>query len=102
MDTPYTVAQVKFNNGDGALLCNGCSVILSYGHHHRDVEHYCGDCYRSNIIYNSRDFNLENITRFEYITKNGRELVQYLSDDEKFDISIQDDGQTMKLFKVTP
>lgn len=38
-------AEVKFNNGHGACLCNNCSVILSYGFDHRDVDRYCGDCY---------------------------------------------------------
>ena len=37
--------EIKYNNGNGACLCNECSVILSYGFHHRDVERYCKDCY---------------------------------------------------------
>lgn len=40
----YQHAVVKFNSGTGALLCNGCSIILAYGFRHRDVEHYCKDC----------------------------------------------------------
>lgn len=39
-------AEVKFNNGAGACLCNGCRVILSYGIDHVDVERYCHDCYK--------------------------------------------------------
>lgn len=40
----YDHAEVKFNGGTGALLCNGCSVILEYGFNHKDCEHYCEDC----------------------------------------------------------
>ena len=40
----YKHAQVKFNGGTGALLCNQCRVILAYGFKHKDVEHYCKDC----------------------------------------------------------
>jgi hypothetical protein len=39
-------AILKLNGGRGALLCNGCSVILSYGSdHNTKTEHYCGECY---------------------------------------------------------
>jgi len=37
-------ANVKFNNGSGALLCDGCSVIIAYGHDHEDKLHFCTDC----------------------------------------------------------
>ena len=40
----YNHAVVKFNNGNGALLCNSCSVILAYGFDHEDKEHYCEKC----------------------------------------------------------
>jgi hypothetical protein len=40
----YDHAEVKFNGGTGALLCNGCSVVLEYGFNHKDCEHYCEDC----------------------------------------------------------
>lgn len=40
-------AIIKLNGGRGALLCNGCNVILSYGmDHNTKTEHYCGECYR--------------------------------------------------------
>ena len=40
-------AIIKLNGGRGALLCNGCNVILSYGSdHNTKTEHYCGECYR--------------------------------------------------------
>ena len=35
---------VKFINGNGALLCNGCHVIIAYGFDHEDKEHYCSEC----------------------------------------------------------
>jgi len=37
-------ANVKFNNGDGALLCNACRVIIAYGHDHEDRLHFCESC----------------------------------------------------------
>ena len=44
MRKPYKHAVVKFNNGNGALLCNNCSVIIAYGHNHEDRKHYCPMC----------------------------------------------------------
>jgi len=44
----YKQAIVKFNNGNGALLCNGCSTILAYGFKHEDREHYCTMCMSGN------------------------------------------------------
>lgn len=44
-DDDYTKAEVKFNNGRGACLCNQCGMILSYGVDHNDVERYCDVCY---------------------------------------------------------
>lgn len=41
----YEHAEVKFNGGRGACLCNRCSVILSYGTDHEDIDRYCGECY---------------------------------------------------------
>lgn len=41
----YTKADVRFNNGNGACVCNQCGVILSYGVDREDVERYCGECY---------------------------------------------------------
>jgi hypothetical protein len=38
-------AIIKFNNGVGALLCNGCSTILKLGtDHDRTIEHLCAPC----------------------------------------------------------
>ena len=45
MDSKYKKAEVKFNSGVGARICNGCGYILSYGFDHTDVEGYCGNCY---------------------------------------------------------
>jgi len=44
MNTKYKHAIVKFNNGNGALLCNTCRVIMEYGFDHEDTEHRCGQC----------------------------------------------------------
>lgn len=41
----YKKVEVKLNGGRGACLCNRCSVILSYGMNHEDVDRYCGSCY---------------------------------------------------------
>ncbi len=40
----YDRAIVKFNNGNGALLCNRCWTIIAEGFRHEDVEHYCAEC----------------------------------------------------------
>jgi hypothetical protein len=40
----YKLAEVKFNNGDGALLCNRCSIIIECGFDHEDKLHFCEDC----------------------------------------------------------
>lgn len=40
----YKHAIVKFNNGNGALLCNNCSVIIATGTKHEDKKHYCSKC----------------------------------------------------------
>ena len=37
-------AIVKYNNGNGALLCNSGHVILRYGFDHVDAIHYCDKC----------------------------------------------------------
>lgn len=38
------LAIVKFNGGRGALLCNGCHIILDTGFNHQDQEHFCEHC----------------------------------------------------------
>ena len=40
----YKLAEVKFNNGMGALLCNRCSIIIEYGFDHEDKFHFCEKC----------------------------------------------------------
>lgn len=40
----YYRAVVKFNNGNGALLCNRCWIIIATGFRHKDAEHYCAGC----------------------------------------------------------
>lgn len=41
MDDPTTIAIIKFNGGQGALLCNQCRRILATGFDHEDREHFC-------------------------------------------------------------
>ena len=50
MSKGYTTAQVKYNNGNGALLCNNCSVIVDYGFLHEDRLHYCDECYANSHL----------------------------------------------------
>ena len=40
----YHQADVRFNGGEGALLCNACHIILAYGYKHEDKIHLCDDC----------------------------------------------------------
>lgn len=44
----YKNAVVKFNNGNGALLCNKCRYIISYSFNHEDKKHYCERCKSDN------------------------------------------------------
>lgn len=38
-------AIVKYNGGKGALLCNGCRIIIASGFKHdRTKRHYCHNC----------------------------------------------------------
>lgn len=41
---PYRHAEVKFNNGNGALLCCLCRGIIAYGFDHEDKMHVCKHC----------------------------------------------------------
>ena len=43
---------------------------------------------------------LEGVTRFEFITEYGREIVDYLEDGERYIYCYQDDGRTVKIFKA--
>jgi len=40
----FETAIWKFNGGRGALLCNGCGVIIATGPVHVDCEYYCVEC----------------------------------------------------------
>ena len=40
----YRRAIVKYNGGEGALLCNGCLLVLNTGCQHEDKEYYCPQC----------------------------------------------------------
>lgn len=44
---------------------------------------------------------LEGVTRFEFITEHGREIVDYLEDGERYIYCYQDDGRTVKIFKAS-
>ena len=47
MRKTYKNAEIQFNDGKEARVCNSCGYILSYGVEHADVEAYCGACYSS-------------------------------------------------------
>ena len=53
--TEYKLADVRFNSGVGALLCNRCRIILDYGFEHEDKLHYCKECLKAKVI----DFVIE-------------------------------------------
>ena len=55
MTKQYKVAQVKFNGGRGALLCDGCDVIIAYGFEHEDRKHYCAMCMSGKCTTRNRD-----------------------------------------------
>ena len=38
------IAIVKYNNGNGALLCNYCHAIIAYGYDHEDKIYVCEVC----------------------------------------------------------
>lgn len=40
----YELADVRFNNGRGALLCNECKTIIAEGWEHEDKVHLCQTC----------------------------------------------------------
>ena len=44
----YKLAEVKFNNGNGTVLCNVCSIMLTDScnvSEQIDCYHLCEDCY---------------------------------------------------------
>ena len=57
MTIQYEHAIVKFNNGNGALLCNACDVIIAYGSKHEDREHYCPMCMSGKCTTRNKDEN---------------------------------------------
>ena len=44
MTIVYKYANVKFNNGNGALLCDECNIIIATGLYHEDRKHVCDAC----------------------------------------------------------
>ena len=51
----YKHAIVKFNNGNGALLCSGCQKIIATGFEHEDREHYCDACMLKQVPLDAED-----------------------------------------------
>lgn len=69
----YKIAEVKFNNGRGTVLCNVCSIMLTDAcdtSHQVDCYHMCEDCYNQ--------INAENYSKLydfvRYIAKDWVEL----------------------------
>lgn len=83
----YEHADVRFNNGNGALLCNSCCIIIDYGHDHEDKLHYCDKC-----------MPFSKVTRVEVIGPDGREYVRYFEPEEWMHYMLQDDERTLKIF----
>ena len=61
----------------------------------KNVRGYWEDWYNEDGAIDAKTLFCE-ITRFEYITKNGREIVEH----GNFEFQLQDDGQTLKVFKL--
>jgi Zn finger protein HypA/HybF involved in hydrogenase expression len=55
----YKHANVKFNNGNGALLCHTCRTILAYGFDHEDKEHYCPKCALDELAKQAQELGVE-------------------------------------------
>ena len=36
--------MIKWNNGNLAILCNHCSIIIWYGDENKHKEHICSEC----------------------------------------------------------
>ena len=65
----YKLAEVKFNNGRGTVLCNVCSIMLADScdvHNQIDSYHVCEDCYK--------EMNAENFSKL-------RNFVLYIAND---------------------
>lgn len=45
MNSRKVKAIIKFNSGNGALLCNNCNVIITLStDHDKYIEHFCKKC----------------------------------------------------------
>jgi hypothetical protein len=65
----YKIAEVKFNNGRGTVLCNVCNIMLTDACDTRkqiDCYHLCEGCYN--------DLNAENFAKLY-------EFVRYIAND---------------------
>lgn len=87
MTESYKYADVRFNSGNGALLCNDCSIIIAYGFEHEDKLHFCDKCQP-----------FAKVTRVEVIGPDGREYVRYFEPEEFMHYMLQDDERTLKIF----
>lgn len=54
----YYKAVVKFNGGNGALLCNHCHVIIKDGFDHEDREHLCQECALDELVRLGQEWGL--------------------------------------------
>lgn len=61
----------------------------------KKVQGYWEDWYEEDGAIDAKTLFCE-INRFEYISENGREIVEY----GKFEFQLQDGGQTLKVFKL--
>lgn len=66
------IADIRFNNGNGALLCNECRVIVAYGYDHEDKFHFCDKCE------NTHKWRLITVNSFyrTYINLKTKELIR--------------------------
>lgn len=53
----------KFNGGRGALLCNGCNIIIATGFGHEDKEHFCPTCMLENTFKEANERYKTNVSR---------------------------------------
>jgi len=109
----YEQADVRWNSGSGALLCNDCSKIIAYGFEHEDIKHYCGKCIVRHrpvefIIEHDEEYDLYTLysivdTSFGGVAKNyvadgSLEYVQGIQSKLALDELARIDQETDKLF----
>jgi rubrerythrin len=55
----YEVADVRFNSGMGAVLCDICGVIIKTGFDHEDKQHVCPSCALDELARLTQEMGLE-------------------------------------------